>query len=204
MTKNDLKLFILVGVVAFIIVFINQVNYVVRADDKSQTIQVTVTTTLTFNLATNTVPLGILTPGTPITATTSCTVETNSSSGWQLSVKRDDATSTLDLDTDPSIDFPDATAWNGSNSTDSPGANLSFRVYQTDTTPSGLYNSTYWGTSDASPKWAGFPPTSQMIASIDNYQSGTQTVVYGFRIDAPSSQASGAYSGSITLTALAI
>jgi len=205
MTKNDLKLFILVGVVALIIVFINQVAYVVRADNKSQTIQVTVTTTLTFNLATNTVPLGILTPGTPITATTSCAVETNSSSGWQLSVKRDDATSTLDLDSDESIDFPDATAWNGSdNSTDTPGANLSFRVYQTDTTPSGLYKSAYWGTNDASPKWAGFPPTSQMIASIDNYQSGTQTVVYGFRIDAPSSQASGAYSGSITLTALAI
>ncbi len=202
--KNDVKIFILVGLVVLSSALVNQFYKIAQASDQSQTIQVTVTTTLTFSLATNTVTLGVLTPGTPIIATTSCSVTTNSNSGWQLSVKRDDATSTLDLDTDETIDFPDATAWNGSNSSDNPGANLSFRVYQTGTTPSGLYNSTYWGTNDSSPKWAGFPTASQDIASIGSYQSGTQTVVYGFRIDAPSSQPSGAYSGSITLTALAI
>lgn len=202
--KNDLKIFLTVGLISLSLIFINQLNKISYAADQSQTIQVTVTTTLQFTIATTTIPLGTLTPGTAITATTSCQVTTNSGSGWQLSVKRDDATSTLDLDSDPNVDFPDATAWNGSNSTDTPGANLSFRVYQTGTTPSGLYNSSWWGTSDASPKWAGFPPTAQSIASINTYQSGQQTVVYGFRIDAPSDQRSGAYSGSITLTALAI
>ncbi|MGB9847625.1 MAG: hypothetical protein ACPLKV_00150, partial [Minisyncoccia bacterium] len=63
---------------------------------------------------------------------------------------------------------------------------------------------TYWGTNDSSPKWAGFPASSVAIASINSYQSGTQTVVYGFRIDAPSDQRSGAYSGSITLTAVSL
>lgn len=203
--KNDIKIFILVGIVALVLMGVFSLpTSITKADDKSQTISVTVTTTLTFNLATTTVPLGTLTPGTPIIATTSCSVQTNSSGGWQLSVKRDDANSTLDLDSNPSIDFPDATAWNGSNSSDTPGANLSFRVYQTGTTPSGLYNSSYWGTNDSSPKWAGFPASSVAIASINTYQSSTQTVVYGFRIDAPATQASGAYSGSITLTALAI
>ncbi|MGB9847750.1 MAG: hypothetical protein ACPLKV_00845, partial [Minisyncoccia bacterium] len=136
--KNDIKIFILVGVVSLILagIFSLPNSSTIKADDKNQTISVTVTSTLTFNLATTSIPLGTLTPGTPIIATTTSTVITNSGSGWQLSVKRDDATSTLDLDADPNVDFPDATAWNGSNSSDTPGANLSFRVYQTGTTPS--------------------------------------------------------------------
>ncbi|MCX8016142.1 MAG: hypothetical protein N2692_02470 [Patescibacteria group bacterium] len=202
--KNDVKIFILVGLVVLSSALVNQFYKIAQASDQSQTIQVTVTTTLTFSLATNTVALGVLTPGTPIIATTSCSVTTNSNSGWQLSAKRDDANSTLDLDSNQTVDFPDETAWNGSNSTDTPGSNLSFRVYQTGTTPAGLYNSTYWGTNDSSPKWAGFPASSQEIATISTYQSSEQTVVYGFRIDAPISQPSGVYSGTITLTALAI
>lgn len=202
--EKDLKIFIAVFTAGLIMVGIFSFGPRVQADDKSQTINVTVTTTLTFNIATDTIALGTLTPGTPIIATTSCTVETNSGTGWQLSAKRNDANSTLDLNTDESMDFPDATAWNGSNSTETPGANLSFRVYQTGTTPAGLYSATYWGTNDSSPKWAGFPSASVAIASLNSYQTGTQTVVYGFRIDAPSTQASGAYSGSITLTAVSI
>lgn len=202
--KNDLKIFLTVGIISLSLILLNQLNKISYAADQSQTIQVTVTTTLSFSVATSTIPLGTLTPGNPIIATTSCNVTTNSSAGWQLSVKRDDANSTLDLDSNPSTDFPDAIAWNGSNSTSTPGANLSFRVYQTGTTPSGLYNSTWWGTNDASSKWAGFPSVSQSIASINTYQSGQQTVVYGFRIDAPTDQPSGAYSGTITLTALAL
>jgi hypothetical protein len=202
--KSDLKIFILVGVISLALAGIlsfptNQA----QATDQSQTINLTVTTTLTFSLATGTVSLGTLTPGTPIIATTSCNVTTNSSAGWQLSVKRNNADYTLKKD-GTGAGLPDYTAWNGSNSTSTPGATLSFRVYQTGTTPSGLYNTGWWGTNDSSPLWAGFPTASQAIASINSYQSGQQTVVYGFRVDAPADQPSGAYSGNITLTALSL
>ena len=198
--KSDLKIFILVGVVSLALAGILSFS-TTKADDQAQTINLTVTTTLTFSLATGTVSLGTLTPGTPITATTSCYVTTNSGSGWQLSVKRNNADYTLK---NGSNGLPDYTAWNGSNSTSTPGAKLSFRVYQTGTTPSGLYNTTWWGTNDSSPLWAGFPTVSQAIASTNSYQSGQQTVVYGFRVDAPADQPSGAYSGNITLTALSL
>jgi len=200
--KNDLKIFILVGVISLALAGIlsfptNQA----QATDQSQTINLTVTTTLTFSLATGTVSLGTLTPGTPIIATTSCYVTTNDSSGWQLLVKRNNSDYTLK---NGSNGLPDYTAWNGSNSTSTPGATLSFRVYQTGTTPSGLYNTTWWGTNDSSPLWAGFPTTSVQIASTSTYVGTQQTVVYGFRVDAPLTQPSGAYTGNITLTALAL
>lgn len=181
-----------------------------QQDPKTQTITLTATTTITLTLATNTVALGTLTPGTPITATTSLTVSTNSGSGWNLQTRRDDATTTLDLNSDPTIDFPDATAWSpgtfcttAGNATSTPGANLSFRVNQAGTSPSGLYCATWWGANDTSSAlYAGFPSGNQQIARNNAFDGSAQTVVYGFRADAPSTQAGGDYSGTITMTAI--
>ncbi|MDP2856287.1 MAG: hypothetical protein Q8N90_04240 [bacterium] len=175
----------------------------VDAAYEGQTISVSVTSTISFTVATSTIALATLTPGTtPVTATTSCETSTNNAGGWTLSAKRDDATSTMDLTTDETVNFPDATAWNGSNSSGTPGTNLSFRVYQTGT-GSGLYSTTWWGTTDGSPLYAGFPSSNQSIATIATYVSSAQTVVYGLRADAPLTQKTGSYDGAITLTALA-
>lgn len=174
----------------------------VDAATQGQTVSVSVTSTISFTVATSTIALSTLTPGTPVTATTSCQAATNNAGGWTLSIKRDDGTSTMDLTTDEATNFPDATAWNGSNSSATPGANLSFRVYQTGT-DAGLYNATWWGTNDSSPLYAGFPAANQSIATTATYSSGSQDVVYGLRADAPSTQKTGTYDGGITLTALA-
>ena len=201
--EKDLKIFITVFLAGLIMVGIFSFNSGVQADDKSQTLNLTVTSTLTFNLATSTIALGTLTPGTAIISTTTCTITTNAANGWQLLVKRNSATSTL-MHSDGTTAFPDATAWNGSdNATISPGSNLSFRVYSGGTTAG--YNSSWWGTDDSgNAKWAGFPPTTSVnIAVATGYSASAATVTYGFRVDAPATQKTGSYTGQITLTALA-
>ncbi|MBU0545647.1 hypothetical protein KKA13_00110, partial [Patescibacteria group bacterium] len=148
-------------------------------------------------------------PGSPNSATTSLSVTTNENNGWYLSVKRDDTTTTLNMNgaVAPDITLPDATAWTyaSPNATTSAnvGSNLSFRVYNTGT-DAALYSAALWGADDTVPNalLAGFPATSQRIAGISSYVGSAQTVVYGFRADAPGTQQSGAYSGTITFTAL--
>lgn len=196
----------MVGISALLLSFVfeSSISKKVEASDQAQTISVSVTSTLTFSVATSTLAFGTLTPGAAVTATTSATVSTNAANGWTLSIKRDDANSTLDLSTDAATDFPDYTAWTYSspNSTTSPGATLSFRVMNTGT-DAALYSSTWWGSDDTTnAKYAGLPPTSQSIATIGSYVATSQSVVYKFRADAPATQKTGSYDGAITLTAL--
>lgn len=200
--EKDLKIFIAVFIAGLLMVGVFSFNTGVQADDKTQTLNLAVTSTITFNLATTTVALGTLTPGSAIISTTSCTITTNAANGWQLLVKRNNATATL-MHSDLTTAFPDATAWNGSNANISPGSNLSFRVYQGGTTAG--YNATWWGSDDAqgNAKWAGFPTASVNVATTTSYAASAATVVYGFRVDAPATQKTGTYTGGITLTALA-
>jgi len=171
------------------------------------TLSTNVQTAITLTLATGTVPFGNLTPGTPVISTTSASIQTNNSSGITLQLNRNTAGQTL-LHTDATTPFPDATSWNGSNAalTTAVGANLHFKVANTGT-DAGLYSSTFWGPNDTdgagNAKYAGFPTTSQTIASNATYVSTAQTVVSRYRIDAPATQKSGAYSGGITYTAFA-
>lgn len=183
-------------------------------DEKGQTINLTVEETITLTLASSTFYLANLTPGIPVSATTSATVETNSSTGFNLNIKNNSGTSTLALVSDGSIGFPDATPWdheaNGGNgnatTSNNVGANLHFRVVQSGTTAA-LYNSTWWGPNDndgpGNAKYAGYPKnTNKKIAQRTDYASGQQTVIYKLRADSPSSQRSGAYTGATTLTAI--
>lgn len=206
--KKYIPYFIVFSLIVFGLIFsgadfnVFKMNSRVDAAIQGQTVSVSVTSTISFTVATSTIALSTLTPGTPVTATSSCQTATNASGGWTLSIKRDDADSTMDLTTEATTNFPDATAWNGSNSSGTPGANLSFRVYQTGT-DAGLYSSTWWGTNDSSPLYAGFPTANQSIATIATYSGSNQNVVYGLRADAPATQKTGSYDGAITLTALA-
>lgn len=176
-----------------------------NSDSSQQTITLSVTSTISLTLATTTVNLGELTPGTPISADSSLQVTTNDEEGWNLQVKRDDAASTLNKNgaAAPDVQFPDAIAWNYSfpNATTTPGANLSFHVLST--TDAALYDSGLWGIDDgANALYAGFPSTNQEIAGTATYVAGAQTVNYRLQADAPSTQYSGPYSGTITMTAL--
>ncbi|HRY36624.1 MAG TPA: hypothetical protein P5230_01935 [Candidatus Magasanikbacteria bacterium] len=172
-------------------------------DSDQQTIVLYVTSTITLTLATSTINLGTLTPGTPITGNTSLTVTTNDYNGFNLQVKRDDGTSTLDLDASPTVDFPDATAWNYSspNSSATPGANLSFRLMETGT-DAALVSTTLWGADAGTKLWAGFPSSNQRVTGIDSYVGAAQNVAYELRADAPATQQSGQYTGTVTFTAI--
>ncbi len=168
-----------------------------------QTINVTVNQTITLTLSTSTVNLASLTPGAPVSATSSATVATNAATGWNLKINRNSSTSTLASGT---IAFPDATSWNGTNNATSSvnvGANLHFRVYQTGTT-AGLYNATWWGSADTDPQalYAGFPTSTATVASTSTYVGTSQTVVLKVVADAPATQQATSYTGGITITAI--
>ncbi len=170
----------------------------------TQTINVTVNETITLSLASSTLSLPALTPGIAVTATSSATVTTNAPSGFQLEVNRNSATSTIASGT---ITFPDATAFSGANATSatSIGANLSFRENATGTSV-GLYSTSTWGTNDVDPNalYAGFPTSPQIYASTSTYVGSSQTVVMEVRANAPATQQATAYTGTITVTAIAL
>lgn len=164
---------------------------------------------LSLSVSTSTVNLGILVPGVQISATTSASViVSGASSGYYLSIKRDDSDTTLDLNTNAAINFPDYIAWDPSgngNATTTPGDTFSFRAMQTGTDSN--YNSTWWGGDDTTnAKYVGLPITSQQIMNCNtggSCNSGTTVTVIKYRADAPGSQTIGSYDGLITITALA-
>jgi hypothetical protein len=169
------------------------------------TLSTNVQTALTFSLATGTLPFGNLTPGTPIAVTSSASITTNNATGITMQVNRNNNPSSTLVHSDATTGFPDATTWNGSNATTTNlvGANLHFKIASTGT-DAGLYNSTFWGSNDTdgagNAKYAGFPTAAQAVASNSTYVGTTQTVVQRYRIDAPTTQKSGAYSGGVTYT----
>src|SRR3989344_5182378 len=172
---------------------------------------------LTFTVSSNNFPT--ITPGSLVFATTTLSVDTNNTSGWNVTVSRDDADTTLDLDTDATVNITDQTAWAPGAATttagnavrisslDSSGDVLGLRVMTASGTTAFRAGS-WWGTTDAyadsaSTLWAGIPSTAKQIGNSSVSCSGTNcalnTVLY--YLDVPSTQKTGAYSGGITYTA---
>lgn len=172
---------------------------------------------LTFTVSTNNFPT--MTPGSPVFATTTLNVDTNSATGWNVTVIRDDADTTLDLDTDATVNITDQTAWVPGAATttagnavrisslDSSGDALALRVMTSSGTPA-FRASTWWGTTDSyidnvATLWAGIPSTAKQIGNSSVSCSGANcalnTVLY--YLDVSPTQKTGAYSGNITYTA---
>ncbi len=160
-----------------------------------------------------------LTPGTAIFATSTVSVDTNNSTGWFVTLGRDDIDTTMDLDTDASVNITDQTAWVPGAATTTAGNAvqissfinsgdvLVFRAMIASGTPS-FRASSWWGTTDAyidsaTTLWAGLNSTAQKIG-ISSVSSGgspaLNTVLY--YLDVPNTQKTGAYSGTITFTAV--
>jgi hypothetical protein len=210
---SSLKAFSLVVAVFAVIAFVANFggNFAKTANaststSTTQTINVTVNQVITLSLGTSTLTLPSLTPGAPVTATTSATVTTNASAGWQLDFSRNSATSTIASGT---ITFPDATPFNGSNATTTAnltngGQVLAFRAYQTGTS-AGIYNTATWGTNDTTNAlWAGFPTSTITAVSTSSYIGSAQTIVYGVYANSPATQVATTYSGTITVTEIAL
>ncbi|MBI5221901.1 MAG: hypothetical protein HY980_00155 [Candidatus Magasanikbacteria bacterium] len=172
---------------------------------------------LTFTVSTDTFPA--LTPGSPVFATSTLSIDTNNTTGWNVTVSRDDPDTTIDLDTDATVNIIDQTAWSPGAATTTAGnavrvsslANsqkvLAFRVMTASGTAS-FVSSTWWGTTDAyidsaTSLWAGFNSTAKKVGDSSISCSGTNcarnTVLY--YLDVASTQKTGAYSGGITYTA---
>ena len=107
------------------------------------TLSVTVAEGITLNCGAD-VNLGTLTPGTPVSNSTTCTVTTNANGGYDLAVRRDDADTTMDHNTDATANITDKTAWNRTtpNAAAYSSTGLGFSVYASTATK----NTTCWGT----------------------------------------------------------
>ncbi len=159
-----------------------------------------------------------LTPGSLVATTSILTTRTNKSNGFYITVERDDADTTMDLGTDASVNILDKTEWIAQSATTTPGnatasttepLTLQFRVRFAGTdTPN--YASSWWGNDDttANALFAGFasstaPTDNKKIIIRSTSATATTTSYVLYNLDVPNTQKEGAYSGSITYTAVA-
>jgi len=162
---------------------------------------------MTITIATS-VNFGVLIPLVPVRVSSTVGVDmVGATNGYNITIKRDNPTSTIDFDglSSPELPFPDATSWNpagSGNAVTAPGNNLSFRVMQLGTTSN--YDSTWWGANDASgtAKFTGFPLSMQQIMNCPTCNFGLTNTVIDYRASPPVSQQNGDYYGSVTITAL--
>src|SRR3989344_4846956 len=168
---------------------------------------------LTLIVSTDTFPN--VTPGTYIFATSTISVDTDNSAGWNVTLSRDDADTTLDLSTDATVNITDQTAWvpgadtsQAGNSVrmsllDSSGDVLAFRL-MTASGSASFISTAWWGNldkyvDDSSSFWAGLPSSGQQIGNSSSSSGGgpvLNTVLY--YLDVSSTQRTGTYNGGIT------
>lgn len=198
---------------------------------ESVTLSVNVQTALTFTTtnrgfatsATN------LTPGTPLMATTSLTVTTNNTAGWNITLSGDNkntSNNNLQKSGETTTQIADQTEWVNGAATTSAGTAvrigsftnsgdvLAFRVATaTSTNGSAFYATTWWGSQDnytadnANTLYAGIA-SSSVQRQIGNAGAGSYSanahvndVQYYLRVAA--SQPTGTYTAPITYTATA-
>ncbi len=147
---------------------------------------------------------GSLTASVPESNSTTCTITTNDDKGYDLSVVNDNAADTVlrhgDYvvvgDTDYSIaDYAGTigtpTTWSGTG--------LGFSVFAAPD------KEAKWGAGsschDSNNAYAAFPDSDTVITNVVNYSHDDTTIDVCYRVDVPSTQASGEYTGSITYTA---
>lgn len=144
-----------------------------------------------------TVELGVLTAGTPVTGSTTCTVTTNNASGYTLNVKRDDADTTMDNTTAPAVNITDLpntvaspVAWS-----DGVTKGLGYTVASTTATGGNIA----WSNGGAS--YAGFTAAGENLMTSTGYDAAATTTVINYKLDVPATQQTGTYDGVITYTA---
>ena len=148
---------------------------------------------------------GSVTAGVPESNSTTCTVTTNDSNGYNLQIADDNAggdalVNGVNTIVDKTAWDPTASAGNG-NAVTWAGTGLGFSVYASTATKS----TTWWGTGsschDANNTYAGLPNGDTNIMEHASYSSSSTTTSVCYRVDVPATQASGEYTGSVTYTA---
>lgn len=166
-------------------------------------------TTLTFTVDSNSETFPTLTPGILVATSSILSVSTNNSSGFNVTIARNDTTGTLsksgtyipDKSPNWSPGATCATAGNASASSTSE-ASLQFRV-RVAGTDSSNFCSAWWGSDDTSGNalFAGIPSTAAKIITRSSATSGASVSYVTYDLDVPSTQNMGTYTGSVTYTA---
>lgn len=217
LSLNDMHSLVSAFVIASII-FVAGGGY--YAYGEAVTLTVTVAQTLTFTSSSN--QFGTLTPGTYKIATTTLSVTTNDTAGWNVTLSADDIIggTACDLDSDASTGITDQTQWIPGAATTTVGNAvvraslgnsgdvLAFRTMSASSTNSAAFlATTWWGTSDAdgTALWAGIA-SSTVGRQIGNAGTGSYSATahlntVQYYLDVSSSQAQGAYSCPLTYTA---
>jgi len=182
------------------------------------TFDITAVSDASITFLTSTDIFSSITPGSPVFATSTLSIDTNKTTGWNVTVSRDDADTTIDLDTNALVNIIDQTAWVPGAATTTAGNAarisslinsgdvLAFRVMTASGTPS-FFSTSWWGDTDeyidsATTLWAGFDSSEREIGNSSVSSGGSavlNTVLY--YLDVSSTQPTGAYSGGITYTA---
>lgn len=137
--------------------------------------------------------LGTLIPGTPVTGETVVSVTTDSWNGYQLEVSKDHPmrhTDTVTEIADHNGTIATPLLW---QSPDNLGFGFSV-IGGTNVDPK-------WGSSPNF-KYAAFPGSATTAHIKEDYKSATDDTTFGYKADAPGSQKSGAYSCTVTYTAV--
>lgn len=187
------------------------------------TLTVTVAQTLTFTTSSN--QFGTLTPGTFRFATTTLSVTTNDTAGWNVTLSGDDVTipggnTACDLDADAAAGITDQAQWVPGAATttagnavvraslDSSGNVLAFRVMSASSSNGTAFLSTsWWGANDAdgTAKFAGHASStiSRQIgnAGTGSYSATAHLNTVNYYLNVAASQQQGAYSCPLTYTA---
>lgn len=154
------------------------------------------------------IDFGIITPGTPEFGSSDCDVLTNDNLGYYLTMVNDEgAGETLQNDDATHADITDTLAplvWRGSGQptawTTGTTAGLGFTLIAAPN-----YDTSQWGTSTTctdvtNHNFTGAPETAQVIMEYDDYHSTETTTTVCYAVDAPTTQPSDTYSGSVTFS----
>ena len=187
------------------------------------TLTVTVAQSLTFTTSTD--QFGTLTPGSYDIATTTLSVTTNDTAGWNVTLSGDDVTipggnTACDLDSDASVGITDQAQWVPGAATTTAGnavvraslgnsANvLAFRTMSASSSNSAAFLApTWWGATDAdgTALFAGVASStiSRQIgnAGTGSYSATAHLNTVQYYLNVAGSQQQGAYSCPLTYTA---
>lgn len=217
LNKKNIIMFVASWLIALIVFS----GYAAYAATQSPTLSVTVASTLSFTVTTD--QFSTLSPGTPVHATSTLSVTTNNTSGWNVTLSGDNVTLTAQTmndgagtditDKDPQWIIPAAaattTAGNAVAVTNGDDV-LAFRVMSASSTNAVSFLSTaWWGTSDAmfnaAQLWAGIASSTNASrvgnAGAGSYSATAHLNTVQYYLDVPASQKVATYSGPLTYTA---
>jgi uncharacterized repeat protein (TIGR02543 family) len=148
-----------------------------------------------------------LTPETPQTNTTTCTVTTNDEDGYNLQLTNDRGSNNVlyheTESTNPNGQIIDKTRWDPSNpnAIQYTGTGLAFGILSSTATK----NESWWGNAttctDTNQLYAGIPNTTVDIMRYETYSNTQTDTTICYYVNVPFTQIAGEYTGSVTYTA---